>query len=539
MASIIVRQGVNEGLERELGDEPCVVGRDLRNQVCLTDLRVSRRHFQVEKAGNHFIVRNLSTTNGTFVGGEPIDAYPLQNHDLITIGDTILEFIDSRTSSLLELGGDDTVMWMDGDQDAAAEQGINYTISMRESSVRRFAESETDMHRLRALTERLAMLQELSNSLIQEIDEKRLLELLIDQIFATIRADDGYIFLTDDQQQRLMPIVARHRRAGSVGIENVQISRSLVHRAVNEKIGILSADTLSDERFKDQGSIILSGIRSALCVPMIVADEVLGIIHLDCKTAVHQFTQDDLKLLTMMSNQAAVSLRNARLRDRIVAEETQRKMLSAYVSPHLVERLLHEGFQEASRARSVEVSILFGDIRGFTKLSERLAPEQVMELLNTYCRTMADIVFRHNGSIDKYIGDCVMAVFGSPEPEPLHAQRAIECALAMQQAVATLRVGDAPIFMGIGVHTGQVVQGNIGSETMLQFTCVGDTVNTASRLCGVAGPGRVVVGEATLAQVRDSFEIEEMGEVELKGKREPMKTFHIIRPAQDRTVSAQ
>lgn len=535
MARLIVRHGVNEGLEWELGEQPTVVGRDLRNQVCLTDLRVSRRHFQVEKQGGRFVARNLSATNGTFIAGEAIDTHVLSDGDEITIGDTVIAFVGAPSSSVLKLAGDDTVMWMANEDDAAAEQGINYTISMRESSVRRFAESETDMQRLRALTDRLALLQELSNTLIQEVDERRLLEQVMDLIMTVIRADDAYVFLMDEEHERLMPIAARHRRPG-VADENMQISRSLVHRAVNEKIGILSADTLSDERFKDQGSIILSGIRSALCVPMVVSDEVLGIIHLDCKTAVHQFSQDDLKLLTMISNQAAVSLRNARLRDRVVAEQTQRQMLSQYVSPHLVDRLLKEGFNEASRARTVRVSVLFADIRGFTKLSEKLAPERVMELLNSYCKTMADIVFRHNGSIDKYIGDCVMAVFGSPEPEPEHARRAIECGLAMLAAAERLEVDGQPVRMGVGVHTGDCIQGNIGTESMLQFTCVGDTVNTASRLCGVAGPQQVVVSEATLGECRASFDAEALGEVPLKGKTEPLRTYRIVRVAQDATM---
>src|SRR5690606_11604965 len=154
------------------------------------------------------------------------------------------------------------------------------------------------------------------------------------------------------------------------------------------------------------------------------------------------------------ANQAAIAVRNARFRQQIVAEETTRAVLGSYVPPQLLERIISGELTMDSAAQQVEATILFADIRGFTRLSEGLAPQQVMDLLNNYCERMAKIVFEHNGLIDKYIGDAIMAVFGAPEPDPRHAQRATECALAMQKEARALSVDGQPVYIGVGVHTG-------------------------------------------------------------------------------------
>ena len=537
MARISIKSGINKGLEWDLKDGISIVGRDLRNSICLTDLRVSRKHFQIERRGASFVARHLSSTNGTFIGGETIVECLLRDDDEIAVGDTILQFHDPAARSEFSLGGDDTVAWMNEEEDALAANGINYTINMQESSVRRLAAEETDLRQLRALTDRLAMLQDLSNEMTQEFDEEKLMVKLADHIFSVIKSDCGYVFVCEDGSQNLTPVVGREQ-GEDVELSNIQISRTLVHRAINEKIGILSADTLADDRFKDQGSIILSGIRSALCVPMVFADEVLGLIHLDTKTLMNQFNQEDLKLLTMIANQAAVSLHNARLRDGIVAEQAQRKLLSRYVSPQLVDKLLSEETDGGARARQLELTVLFCDIRGFTRLSERFEPQKVMALLNEYCTRMADIVFEHNGYVDKYIGDCVMAVFGGPEPEEQHAKKALLCALRMQLAVSGMDIQGEHIGVGIGVHTGTCIQGDIGGKNMVQFTAIGDPVNTASRLCGVAGPGDVVASSATLEPCESEFDIQELGEIELKGKVEKIQAYNVIAQKHASTMEA-
>jgi len=537
MGRIRVKQGVNAGLEWDLPPGISVVGRDLRNHICLTDLRVSRKHFEIERRDNRFIARNLSTTNGTFLRGEPIVEETLRDGDLIALGDTVLEFVDqARTSQILFDEVDKTIGWMP--QEEEQKQDINFTIALQQHSVRNMAESETDLKRLRLLTERLAMLQELSNSMIQEADESRLMSMLMEQVCAALEPDSGYLFMADQESQKLHPVVINERnRAGQYAIVDpaaakaFKISRTLVQRAINERIGILAADTLRDDRFKDQGSIIMAGIRSAMCVPMIVNEEVLGLVHLDTKSVSRQFNTEDLKLLTMMMNQAAISLRNARLRTRIVAEETQRKALSRYVAPQLVDQLLKLG-AEAGKARNVLISVLFCDIRGFTPMSERLAPEQVMELLSRFCSAVSETIFAHNGTVDKYIGDCVMAVFGSPAPEPRHARRAVDCALAILEATRKIQIEGRSLGVGIGVHTGPCIQGNLGSDAMMQFTAVGNTVNTASRLCGIAPPDTLLITEnviQTMGKDALAFDTDLFAdEVQFKGKTERVPVFRIL-----------
>jgi adenylate cyclase len=421
-------------------------------------------------------------------------------------------------------------MWLREDIEKQADENINYTVNARSTDILGIEEAGIEIEALRGAARRLQMIQDFSNTLVSEFDIKKLMQLLLDKIFEVIPGDRGYIF-SIDQEKDMLVLQAAAEKGAAEPPTDIQISHSLVRRALDEKIGILSADTLSDERFKDQGSIILSGMRSAMCVPLIFADEALGIIHLDSKSMANQFSQDDLKMLTLIANQAAISIRNNSLREQAVKDRTVRASLSSYVSPHLLDRILSNEINIDSAAQQVEVSLLFADIRGFTALSEELEPADVMELLNQYCGKMANIVFEHNGSIDKYIGDAIMAVFGSPQPEPDHARRAIECGIAMQQAAKDLSVGARPVYIGVGVHTGACVQGNLGGSGMIQFTAVGDAVNTASRLCSAAKPGQVIISADTLAEANAvDFQIDPMPPIELKGKSQPMEVYQVRVP---------
>jgi len=539
MFRLRIIHGNNTGTEWELPEGDTVAGRDLQNGICIPDLHVSRRHFQISRRGPSLMVKNISRTNGTFVNGEEIVEKPLYGGDRILVGETLMEvfgspFEEEPASSSLSISqdGHSTVAWMPADEERVARDNINYTVNARDTDILGI-ERENDLQRLRVASKQLQLLQDLGNTLVTEFDTRKLLEILLDRIFEMMPTDHGYIFLREGDGDRLNLHAARERgKPSGTQPTNIQVSYTLVSRALNEKIGVLSADTLSDDRFKNQGSIIMSGILSAMCVPLVFGDETLGLIFLDSRSVGSQFTEDDLRFLTMIGNQAAISLRNARLREQVVSESTIRAALGSYVSPQLLDRIVRGEITLESAAQQVEVSVLFADIRGFTRLSEQLSPQEVMGLLNTYCSMMARIVFEHNGLIDKYIGDAIMAVFGSPEPEPRHAQKATECAIAMQQAARTLTVRGQPVFIGVGVHTGTCVQGNVGHQSMMQFTAVGDTVNTASRLCSASGPGQITVSAITRATIGPSaLNFVAMPPVALKGKANELEVYQVAVPS--------
>jgi adenylate cyclase len=178
-----------------------------------------------------------------------------------------------------------------------------------------------------------------------------------------------------------------------------------------------------------------------------------------------------------------------------------------------------------------DLTVLFSDIRGFTSMSEQMAPEDLVRLLNSYLTRMTENVFQNDGLLDKYIGDAIMAVFGAPLDMPDHADRAVRCALEMRERLEEFNQErrDGPkTRVRIGINTGRAVAGEIGSINKTEYTVLGDTVNTASRLeSSVAQPGGIVIGPQTYAAVKDLFRCKSLGVRALKGKAQEVEAYEV------------
>ncbi len=199
-----------------------------------------------------------------------------------------------------------------------------------------------------------------------------------------------------------------------------------------------------------------------------------------------------------------------------------------YVSKDVVQHLLasKEALELGGQER--EISVLFVDIRGFTAISEKLTPHQVIAFLNHYFGEMTDTVFKNNGTLDKFIGDSIMAVFNSPHDEPEHAYKAVKTAVEMMAACKKLQKEGLPkVQIGIGVNTGKAVIGNMGSPQRQEFTALGDTVNTSSRLCGVAEPEQIIIAEATYQQCKDKIIAKKLPPLKVKGKEKPLVVYEV------------
>jgi adenylate cyclase len=224
---------------------------------------------------------------------------------------------------------------------------------------------------------------------------------------------------------------------------------------------------------------------------------------------------------------------------RAIGEAAQKRAVTAafglHVSPGIVAELLkHEGgAADALAGKRAKVTIFYSDIRGFTAMSEKLTPEAVYDQLNEYFEAMCEVIFKYGGYVDKFIGDCIMAVFSAPNPTPGDARKAVEAALEQQEIIELLaqrwrEAGKPPLSVGMGINTGYVVMGNLGSQKRMNYTVIGDDVNIAARLYNVAKGGQIIISESTYEEVKDFFEFHELEPVSVKGKSAPLRTFEVL-----------
>ncbi len=532
------------------------VGRERGNTLTLPDPHVSRRHFLIEEREGRHILTNLSKTQATRVNGAPVSTVELHEGDRIMAGDTLLIFSptpgkraseafpppsptteDQRLAASpqervlklsVPLNLEKTVFFAPDFQPGALQPiAISNPKENRfepAALARRPSNSHTDQH----LAERLRLLQEIGQEMVGQLELDRLLEYLLDKIFTVLAVDNGLILLTDPAHpDKLEPRAVRLRRKAD-GDEQLHVSQTLLQRVQKERVGYLCADTQTDVALQAQQSIVAFGMRSILCVPLLLRNEVLGIIHVDSETQHSIFSSDDLDLLTALANQAALCVSNARLHDRIVREATVRANLERFFSPAIAQKIAKNEID--LEPSSVEVAILFSDIRNFTRICEEFNPVEVLRCLNDYFAAMAEIVFEHGGQCDKFIGDALVAVFGSPLPDENAPICAARCAEAMILRLREMRFSIGEIAIGIGLHCGKVIHGKIGSdERLLQYTVLGDPVNTTARLSDVAAPNQIVLSPQMLLALGESVETQAIGRVRLKGKRQPMETFELLR----------
>lgn len=221
--------------------------------------------------------------------------------------------------------------------------------------------------------------------------------------------------------------------------------------------------------------------------------------------------------------------------DDISESEILRETFSRYLSQQVMEQVLSSADLRALQSTRREVTVLFADIRRFTAFAERYPPESVVDVLNQYLEVMVQAVFNQQGTLDKFLGDGLLAVFGTPLQQPDHPQRAVQTALEIQQAIAALNatrhaVNAPALTIGIGINSGEAIVGNIGSEKRMEYTVVGDMVNVAQRLQGQARGGEIIISAPVLAHVHSLVTVYDSLEAQVRGRRQPVLAHRIGPP---------
>jgi adenylate cyclase len=334
------------------------------------------------------------------------------------------------------------------------------------------------------------------------------------QVQTYVRAGEGRIIDFG------IPLTFRQVAVGSVflGFTQTSIDRAIA-QARNQTIAISAV-------------IVLAGLAGALGLANLMARPILRLVQGTRAVAAGDFnitlevtSRDEIGALTEAFNIMARNLRE---------KEMIKRAFARYVAREVVEELLKDPERLVLTGERREVTVLFCDIRGFTPLTEQLNPEQVVLLLNDFYDLMIDATFRQEGTLDKFLGDAVMAVFGAPIAHPDHPVRAIRTALAMREGVEQLsqrriREGKDPITVGIGVSTGEAVAGTVGTEERMEYTVVGDSVNLAARLEGTAKPMEILISGRTYRDVKEVVEARPLGFLRVRGKEEEVEVYEVLR----------
>jgi adenylate cyclase len=530
-----------EGQSRRflLSGEDVTIGRSSENGIVLNDFSVSRKHALLSERVGVWTVEDLKSTNGLKVNGEFTPKSEIRAGDVLTIGTFTLTVREQPTfrgkRASLSIS-DSSATFVRSIADFNRDFGFDAPAPVKEDAL-----AGTLVGRRPATREKVFEAMVLvARTLIEARDVRQILEKVVDLLFDFLPAERAVVVLLDDGGQPT-PTYARKRGAEATDAETA-FSHTIVETVVRDRVAVLTSDALADDRFEAGQSIRIQQIRSAMCVPLWDRDRVIGALHVDTPLKVGTFTADDLNLLTALGNFAAVAIERARLQGRIEREERIRERLARYHSPGVVDEIVSGGPQGVESVRTREVTVFFADIVGFTSSAETMDPEELSRFLERVFSFAADAIFEQGGTLDKFIGDAVMAFFGAPIPQTDHARRAVAAAAKLVESLHGWNAqraerGERSVAVRIGVNTGTAFVGDIGSDRRVDYTVLGNTVNVAARLeSTVAGPNEIVVGVETARQAGKDFEFEPLGEQKLKGLSKGMTAFRLKLDASGRPV---
>ncbi len=485
-----------------------------------------------------------------------------------------------------------------------------------------------------------------------ELDE--VLRIVMDNIVRLTKAERGFLVLRNERGE-METRVARNWEQESIKSAEAATSRTVVQRVVESGEAIITTNAQEDQRFSGQASIVALSLRSILCVPLKVKNDLIGVVYADNRMRTGTFTERERDVLVAFANQAAVAIENARLftslrqtleevtglknlmdnvfssmasgvittdvqdqimlcnraaeailglsmpdilghrleevlasasvgiephlrqvreRDTPIIDleishldpargnvdwrlnltplkdsghrtqgiaivlddlterkklEAQRRLLERMVSPAILDQIDPKSLQIGGKM--VDVTVLFADIRGFTAFSEKHTPEALVAILNVYLAAAAEAVLEYEGTVDKFLGDAVMAWYNAPVAQADHSLRAVKSALALRNAMGKLYSElppEAHLSFGMGIHYGQALLGWIGTEKRLEFTAIGDSINTARRIQENAAANQILLSSEVYERLKDRVEARLCPPMRVKGKSQPLQVFELV-----------
>lgn len=559
MAALIFAEPGSSQRQHVLRGDRTTIGRHGENDLVLGDTLVSRRHCIIEGRASGHVLVDLSSTYGTYLNEERVEgAKPLKFGDKIRVGKTTMRFSEeventktattsqtveghstdggtrkqpSLTKDLTEarMLAESVLTYVKTQADAAATENVQRLIARLSS----LDDSLAEMEQNRLLAQTLGAVGQIIN---QVTDLDLVLRITMDHGLRALGAERGYILLRDGDSGALS--VRMTRNMGDIR----SFSQSIAESVIASGKSILTTDAQVDPRFSKAQSVMINAIRAVMCVPLRGKNvDAVGAIFVDGVPGNPMFSDRGMQFLSSFAGQAATAIENAALAQKSALEQRRRERLSRYFSGPVIDEILAAGEGGESERLGGEartVTLAFTDIRGFTSLLEKIKPADAVEMLNDYFTEVVDEVIAEEGTLDKFMGDGLMAFWNAPNEQAEHAFRAVKAALKIQERVGLMlarwrqerrpfveHIGE--ITTGIGINTGEAIVGNIGSPKRMEYTAIGDAVNLAARLQGVAKGGEILVSETTLALVKDRVRWTALDPVTIKGKAHLVPLFRI------------
>lgn len=519
MIEIIIKKSEEEISRFSFKRDIVKIGRAADNDIVIHDKDISRYHAEIRCEFGKYFIYDVNSKNGIYCNNIRIkEKQELLPKTKVKIGYHSLVFVGSKEEkdniSEIEIEeGSHTEFFP---VDKLAEKVSDFKLE-DEKEAKGFARAER-------VNKNLNILYNMGKALLKIQDIKEISELSIQNIKKIIKAE-RIIFQLKNINGELETLECKIPD----GEQNIKLSKAITHKVLDEGVAILSSDALEDERFSESDSVFVQSIRSMMCVPIWNEKDFMGLIYMDNQQSLNSFEETELQIISAIANQAAISIDNIHLKENIKEEIKLRSNLERYHSPDVVDLILkNEGSLQIAEEK--DVTILFSDIKGFTSLSEQNTAKEITKLLNEYFDRMTEVIFANKGTLDKFIGDAIMAIFGAPLSYQNDACNAVNAALDMLR-IHKMWMMEKPKYLQfgirIGINTGKVIAGNIGSKKRVDYTVLGDPVNIASRLESLANINSVFIGETTYSLVKDDFIFREVGPSMLKGKAKKVMVYEV------------
>jgi adenylate cyclase len=526
----------DQSIDLQLG-RTLVVGRAVTSDIPIYDPTISRRHAEVALTNHGVRVKDLGSSNGTFLNGARIAEAEAAANDVVTFGKVAFKVADVTPPA-------PRPQVVPPPSDFAAKPGATILRQLPVSPsggvpaiVADKAQGASHLKvggqsQAERREKKLSLLLEISKELSKQQELDRLLDKVVDFTFQIMSVDRVSILLLDARTNDLVPRVSKSRTGDASAARHVP--QSIARKAVEDRVAILSDNAATDDRFKGK-SIMIQSVRSAMCTPLMGTDQkVLGILYVDNQTAIHSFADEDLEFLIAFGGLTAVAIENSNLSERIRREAVVVSNFQRYFAPNVAAQIAQQEAAIELGGAKRPVVVFFSDIRGFTPMSETMNPDEIATLLTEYFTEMVDILFEHSGTLDKFMGDAIMALWGAPIVHEDDADRAMTCALDQLEALEKMNQkwkekGRPELRIGIGINFGEVFAGNIGSNRRLEYTVIGDAVNVAKRLCDTAGAGEVLISEPFYKALKKPPKVENLEPIQVKGKTKKIPVYRVKR----------